>query len=131
MNYSYFKGKICCMVIEGMGLVIGKVENAMIDKQSVAIMKKPRAVQIATRHIPIPADETTNFPIFGQEPPQNIMKEIQEVIMPELIGSPTELVLVRSVVIGYIVVDEKVKEQYTSTIETSVMNKKPLLEVVK
>jgi len=101
MNKLYKEkiGDIVACMIEGVGLVIGKVADKNVD---VPILKNPRVVQ------------TT-----GPEGPVQLR-------FGEMVGSPDELALMRTPVFFYNIKDKKIQDLYLqSTTGLALVNNLP------
>jgi hypothetical protein len=83
--YTEHHGEIICCMIEGMGLVIGKLSST----NEGLSLKKPRVIQ--TQHTPTaPA----------------------QLRLGELIGSPDDLKMIRQPIFLYEILDKKIKDLY-------------------
>lgn len=84
--YEKSNGELVCVMIEGLGLCIGKLHKA---DSEFPMLKKPRAVQVKQ----------------GQDRGQ--------LRLGEMIGSPDELIMIRKPVFLYEVRNKDVKDLYT------------------
>jgi hypothetical protein len=112
MSNSFFKenaGELLCCMIEGMGLIVGKLK-VKDTGDNHPVIKNPRAIQTQQ--------------IDKDRPPQ--------LRLGELVGSPDEFVLVRQPVFAYKILDKKIKDLYTkSTTNLILSSTVPSLEVAK
>jgi len=75
--------KVACVMIEGVGLVFGKMNK------DATIIKNPRVIQT-----------------------QNIPNQPPKMRLASMIGDPDELILVRSPVFGYKILNKELKDNY-------------------
>ena len=105
--YQNLGGEVTCCLIEGMGLVIGKLGE---NTSTPPLLKKPRVVQT------VPA---------SKEGPTSLR-------LGELMGSPEEFILSRTPVFLYKIKDRKILDLYVqSTTNLILSGSGPDLKVVK
>lgn len=100
MSEKYFKeleGDIVCCMIEGLGLIVGKMKN---KDSSPPTIKNPRVVQYKR-----PEKE-------GQK---------SEMRFAEMMGTPDELIMVRPPVFVFKIIKKDVKDLYTKSTTSLVL----------